>query len=125
MFDGCRRDQDAAVEIGEHPLGAGLGTIDSHDAEVLRCGLLDPGMQGAGRFGNRGETKRTAAAAAERSSHTNTSGWKRESSQTRRLVRMAGREEFSLRKQITIPGDGTKGGRAPRRLGGSPSLVTV
>src|SRR5262249_14722697 len=32
-------------------------------------------------------------------------GLGRKKSQTRRVVRMAGREEFSLRKQNTIPGD--------------------
>ena len=96
MFDGRGRDQDAAVEIGEHPLGARLGTVDGDDAKVLRLSLLDPGMQGAGRLGHRGEPRR-AAPAAECSSHTNTSGLAREKSQTRRLVRMAGREEFSLR----------------------------
>ena len=96
-------DQDAAVEIGEHPFEAGLGTIDGDDAEVLGLGLLDPGMQGARRLGHRGETRRAASSPAGRSSHTNISWLGEKKSQTRRLVRMARREEFSLRKQNTIP----------------------
>ena len=34
-----------AEEVGQHPFGPGLGTIDSHDAEVLRTDLLDSGME--------------------------------------------------------------------------------
>ena len=33
--------EDAAVEVGEHPLGAGLGAVDGDDAEVLRPDGLD------------------------------------------------------------------------------------
>ena len=54
------RDQDAAVEIGEHPLGACLGTIDSHDAEMLRPGLLNARMKRSGRLGDGQETTRSA-----------------------------------------------------------------
>ena len=43
VFDLGLFDQDAAVEIGEHPFGAGLGTIGGNDAKVLRSDLLDPG----------------------------------------------------------------------------------
>ena len=38
---------DAAVEVGEHPLGAGLGAVDGDDAEVLRPDGLDPGVDRA------------------------------------------------------------------------------
>ena len=37
------RNENAAIEVGQHPFGPGLGTIDSHDAEVVRPDLLDPG----------------------------------------------------------------------------------
>jgi hypothetical protein len=33
------RNQDVAVEIGEHPFGPRLGTIDADDAEVLGANL--------------------------------------------------------------------------------------
>src|SRR5262249_857814 len=38
------RHQDLAKEIAEHPLGAGLGTINADDAEVLRSHLLHARM---------------------------------------------------------------------------------
>jgi len=40
-----RRDQDVAVEIGEHPFGAKLGTIDRDDAKVLGTNLLHARMK--------------------------------------------------------------------------------
>ena len=40
VFDDARCDQHFAVEVAEHPLGTGLGTIDGHDAEVLRADRL-------------------------------------------------------------------------------------
>jgi hypothetical protein len=40
-------DQDVAEEIGEHPLGPGLGAVDADDAEVLGSDLLDAGVQDA------------------------------------------------------------------------------
>jgi hypothetical protein len=42
-LDGC--DQDLAEEIGEHPLGPGLGAIDVDDAEVLGPDPLDARMK--------------------------------------------------------------------------------
>jgi hypothetical protein len=76
-FDGDGFHEDAAVKIGEHPLGTCLGTIDGHDAEVLRGGLLDPRMERAGRLDNRtGARGATASPAPDYSSHANTSwGW--------------------------------------------------
>ena len=41
MFDKGGADEDAAVEVGEHPLGAGLGAVDGDDPEVLRTDGLD------------------------------------------------------------------------------------
>jgi len=40
-----RRAQHLAVEVGEQPLGAGLGAVDGDDAEVLRPDLLHAGDQ--------------------------------------------------------------------------------
>ena len=34
-------DQHFAVEVAEHPLGPGLGTVDGDDAKVLRPNGLD------------------------------------------------------------------------------------
>ena len=47
VLDDGRGDEDAAVEVGEHPLGAGLGAVDGDDAEVLRPDGLDPGVDRA------------------------------------------------------------------------------
>ena len=33
--DGGGRDEDAAVEVGEEELGAGLGAVEAEDAEVF------------------------------------------------------------------------------------------
>src|SRR5512135_3810426 len=41
-------DQDLAEEVGQHPLGPGLGAIDADDAEVVGPDPLDAGMQGSG-----------------------------------------------------------------------------
>ena len=40
VFDLSGFDEEAAVEVGEHPLGPGLGTIDADDAEVLQGHLF-------------------------------------------------------------------------------------
>ena len=50
VLDGGGRDEDVAVEVGKHPLGAGLGAIDGDDAEVLRADLLDARVEGAARL---------------------------------------------------------------------------
>lgn len=50
MFDGSGRDEDAAIEIGQHPLGAVFGTIDADDSEVFGAGLLDAGLNDPGRL---------------------------------------------------------------------------
>jgi hypothetical protein len=47
MFDDGGRNQDVAEEVAQHPLGAGLGAIDTDDAEMLRSNLLDPDMNDA------------------------------------------------------------------------------
>src|SRR5205085_9241393 len=39
-----RRDEDLAVEIGEHPFGACLGTVDADDAKMFGADLLDAWM---------------------------------------------------------------------------------
>lgn len=50
VFDHGGWDEDAAVEIGEHPLGTSLGTIHGHDTEVLGADLLNPRVERAGRL---------------------------------------------------------------------------
>ena len=50
VFDHAGWDEDAAVEIGEHPLGTSLGTIHGHDTEVLGADLLDPRVERSGRL---------------------------------------------------------------------------
>src|SRR5205085_1531773 len=50
MLDDRGRYADVAVEVAEHPLGAGLGTIDADDAEVLGSDLLDARVNDAGRL---------------------------------------------------------------------------
>src|SRR5713101_3887789 len=44
MFDDGGRNQDVAKEVAQHPFGAGLGAIDTDDAEMLRADFLDPDM---------------------------------------------------------------------------------
>jgi len=41
MFDGRWWDENFTVEVGEHPLGSGFGTIDGDDAKVFGSDLLD------------------------------------------------------------------------------------
>jgi hypothetical protein len=43
-------NENTAVEIGEHPLGPSLGTIDTDDTEVLRADRLDTGTDHATRL---------------------------------------------------------------------------
>jgi len=50
VVHGGGRHEEGAVEVGEHPLGAGLGGIDGGDAEVRGADLLDAGMEGAARL---------------------------------------------------------------------------
>jgi len=52
VFDHGGWDEDAPVKIGEHPFGAGLGTVDGHDAEVIRPDLLDSGVERSRRLGD-------------------------------------------------------------------------
>jgi hypothetical protein len=48
VFDERGWDEDVAEEVGEHPFGAGLGTIDGDDAKVFGSDLLDARVEGAG-----------------------------------------------------------------------------
>src|SRR5262249_8115316 len=49
VLDRGQRNQDAAIEVGEHPVGAGLGRVDGDDAEVLGADRLDArGQEAAG-----------------------------------------------------------------------------
>src|SRR5262249_28074118 len=41
VLDDGQGDEDAAVEVGEQPVGAGLGRVDGDDAEVLGSDSLD------------------------------------------------------------------------------------
>jgi hypothetical protein len=41
------RDENAAVEVGEEELGAGLGAVEADDAEVFGTDLLDARMKDA------------------------------------------------------------------------------
>ena len=52
MVDGGGRDEDVAVEVGEHQLGARLGTVDADDAEVLGTDVLDAWVEHAARLGD-------------------------------------------------------------------------
>ena len=47
VLHGREGEQDIAIEVAQHPLGARLGTIDADNAEVLRSNLLDPGVNDA------------------------------------------------------------------------------
>jgi hypothetical protein len=47
VFDEAWWDKEIAEEVGEHPFGSCLGTIDADDAEVLGADFLDAGMEGA------------------------------------------------------------------------------
>ena len=52
-----RRDENAAIEIGQEELGACLGRVEADDAEVFRPHLLDAGMEQAARLAD--TTRRT------------------------------------------------------------------
>jgi len=72
VLDGGRRDEDAAIEVGEEELGADLGTVEADDAEVFRSDLLDARVERAGGFGNRvGEALPVRAFAGPKGSHRN------------------------------------------------------
>jgi len=71
MLDDGGWNEDGAEEIGEHPLGACLGTVDADDAEVLGAHLLDPGMEGATRLLHDIGTARVGAPTGVRTGHRN------------------------------------------------------
>jgi hypothetical protein len=50
VFNDSRRDEDTSVEVGQHPLGSGLGTVHGDDSEVLRADGLYPGGENAAGF---------------------------------------------------------------------------
>jgi Putative restriction endonuclease len=74
VLDLSGRDEDAAVVIGEHPLGPGLGAIDGDDAEVLGPGRLGPGMDRSRGLGDRGGAPVPARGSTGRGGHADTSG---------------------------------------------------
>jgi hypothetical protein len=75
MLDRRRVDEDVAIEIGEHPFGPGLDTIDGDDAEVLGANLLDHGVDGTRGLGDRDRAPMPACGPAGRDGHTDTSGF--------------------------------------------------
>src|ERR1700686_4294006 len=50
VLHGCEGEQDVAIEVAQHPLRAGLGTIDANDAKMLGSNLLDPRVNDAARL---------------------------------------------------------------------------
>ena len=50
MLDDGGRKQNIAIEVAQHPLGAGLGTIDADNAKMLRSDLLDARVNDAARL---------------------------------------------------------------------------
>ena len=50
VFNHSRRDDDTTVEVGQHPLGSGLGTVHSNNPEMLRPDRLDSGSENAAGF---------------------------------------------------------------------------
>jgi hypothetical protein len=48
VFDDRGSDEDAAVEVGRHPLGASLGAVNGDDTEVLRTNFLNPWREDTG-----------------------------------------------------------------------------
>jgi hypothetical protein len=99
VLDDGGRDEDAAVEVGEHPLGAGLGAIDSDDAEVLGPDRPDAGVERPGRLGEAQVAAPSRHLGLACRGHENTS-WDRDvgGPDSRRVVRMAQREELFLSK---------------------------
>src|SRR5262249_4076426 len=69
VLDHGRRHEDPAVEVGQHPFGAGLGAINADDAEVLRPHGLNPGMEGAPGFVDQVGVSPTASLRPGRSGH--------------------------------------------------------
>jgi hypothetical protein len=74
MLDDGGLNEDVSREISEHRFGAGLGTVDGDDAEVLGPDLLDPGMDGSRGLGDRGGAPAPAPSRSGRDGHTDTSG---------------------------------------------------
>jgi hypothetical protein len=63
------REQDIAVEVGQHPLGASLGRIDGDDAEVLGPDRLDAGVDDPAGLLEKLREPGTGALAAARDGH--------------------------------------------------------
>jgi len=66
-----RRYEDLAIEVAEHPLGAGLGGIDADDAEMFGADPLDSGVEGASRLLEHLRPARAALLSRTCSSHGN------------------------------------------------------
>ncbi len=64
VFDDRGRDEGAAVEVGHHPLRAGLGAVNGDDAEVLGTDFLNPWRKDAGWIAELAEFTRTTGGAA-------------------------------------------------------------
>src|SRR5581483_5082600 len=73
MSDAGRRDEQAAVEVGEEQLGANFATVKADDAEVLRTDLLDARMEHATRLAHRGRSSTPGRTPAGTSSGHETS----------------------------------------------------
>jgi hypothetical protein len=64
VFDDRGSDEDAAVEVGRHPLGASLGAVNGDDTEVLRTNFLNPWREDTGWFAKLAEFAGTTGGAA-------------------------------------------------------------
>ena len=71
VFHDGRRDEYLAVEVAEHPLRAGFGTIYGDDAEAFRPDLLHAGLDHALGFAQYGWTDCAGFARIAFCSHSN------------------------------------------------------
>src|SRR5262245_30699627 len=71
VCEGRRSHEHVAIEIGEHPLGPGLGAIDRDDAEVLGPNFLDARVKRAARLLKNVRASRAGALARVRTGHQN------------------------------------------------------
>ena len=108
MLDDSWLYENVTIEICEHPFGSGLGTIDGDDAEVLWTDLLDPGVDRSRGLGDRAGRRERRVIRRDMMA-IQTPLELEERIPTRRIVWMAGRVDFSLRKENYIPGDKSNG----------------
>jgi hypothetical protein len=52
VVDRGRREEDAAVEVGEEEPGAGLGAVDADNADMVGANLLHARVEHATRLGD-------------------------------------------------------------------------